>query len=57
MVDEKTPGTCAYRGRELARTGMARHPRSDEDDGEGLPLLNSPRSGMCGYDGPADPPR
>ena len=24
--------------------------------GEPMPLLNSPRTGMCGYDGPAEPP-
>ena len=24
--------------------------------GEPMPLVNSPRSGMCGYDGPAEPP-
>lgn len=30
------------------------HPH--EDYGEPLPLVNSPRVGMCGYTGPADPP-
>ncbi len=30
------------------------HPH--EDYGGLLPLLNSPRTGMCGYDGPAEPP-
>ncbi len=30
------------------------HPH--EEYGEPMPLLNSPRLGMCGYDGPADPP-
>ena len=30
------------------------HPH--EDYGEPLPLVNSPRLGMCGYDGPAEPP-
>jgi len=24
--------------------------------GEPLPLVNSPRTGMCGYTGPAEPP-
>lgn len=24
--------------------------------GEPMPLLNSPRTGMCGYEGPAEPP-
>lgn len=27
-----------------------------EDYGPPIPLVNSPRLGMCGYDGPADPP-
>jgi hypothetical protein len=27
-----------------------------EEYGEPMPLLNSPRVGMCGYDGPAEPP-
>jgi hypothetical protein len=30
------------------------HPH--EDYGEPVPLVNSPRMGMCGYSGPADPP-
>jgi len=30
------------------------HPHTDY--GEPLPLVNSPRLGMCGYDGPAQPP-
>jgi hypothetical protein len=30
------------------------HPH--EDYGEPVPLVNSPRVGMCGYTGPADPP-
>lgn len=31
-----------------------RHPH--ENYGEPLPLVNSPRLGICGYDGPAEPP-
>ena len=31
-----------------------KHPH--EDYGEPIPLVNSPRLGMCGYTGPADPP-
>ena len=27
-----------------------------EEYGEPVPLVNSPRVGMCGYDGPAEPP-
>jgi len=30
------------------------HPH--DDYGEPMPLVNSPRVGMCGYDGPAEPP-
>ena len=30
------------------------HPH--DEYGEPMPLVNSPRSGMCGYDGPAEPP-
>ncbi len=30
------------------------HPH--ENYGEPMPLFNSPRTGMCGYDGPAEPP-
>ncbi|MGH2541514.1 MAG: IS1096 element passenger TnpR family protein, partial [Ardenticatenaceae bacterium] len=27
-----------------------------DDYGEPMPLVNSPRTGMCGYEGPAEPP-
>jgi hypothetical protein len=30
------------------------HPH--ENYGEPMPLINSPRTGMCGYEGPAEPP-
>jgi len=30
------------------------HPH--DDYGEPVPLVNSPRLGMCGYEGPAEPP-
>ncbi|MEA3439965.1 MAG: hypothetical protein U9R58_06755 [Chloroflexota bacterium] len=35
-----------------------RHARTHPHDnyGEPYPLVNSPRMGMCGYDGPAEPP-
>lgn len=47
MIEDQTAGTlCA----EHAST----HPH--EDYGEPVELVNSPRLGMCGYDGPADPP-
>lgn len=32
----------------------AEHPH--DEYGEPMPLVNSPRVGMCGYEGPADPP-
>jgi hypothetical protein len=32
----------------------AEHPH--DDYGEPVPVVNSPRLGMCGYDGPAEPP-
>jgi hypothetical protein len=33
---------------------LEEHPH--ENYGEPMPLVNSPRTGMCGYDGPAEPP-
>jgi hypothetical protein len=35
-----------------------RHAKSHphDDYGDPMPLVNSPRVGMCGYDGPAEPP-
>lgn len=38
----------------LCDAHAATHPH--EDYGEPLPLVNSPRLGLCGYDGPAEPP-
>lgn len=38
----------------LCEKHAAEHPH--EDYGEPIPLINSPRLGMCGYDGPAEPP-
>ncbi len=47
LIEEQASGTlCAQH----ART----HPH--EDYGEPIELVNSPRLGMCGYTGPADPP-
>ncbi len=36
----------------------AKHAKTHPHDqyGEPMPLVNSPRLGLCGYDGPADPP-
>ena len=48
---------CLY---DLGETGMLcdehveGHPH--DDYGEPMPLVNSPRVGMCGYTGPAEPP-
>ncbi len=47
LVEEDRWGTLCD---EHAQT----HPH--EDYGEPIPLVNSPRLGMCGYDGPAEPP-
>jgi hypothetical protein len=32
------------------------HTHAHEDYGEPIELVNSPRLGMCGYTGPAEPP-
>ena len=39
---------------ELCDVHVKKHPHHDY--GDPLPLVNSPRSGMCGYEGPAEPP-
>lgn len=44
--DEKTGFLCGEHVKE--------HPH--ENYGEPMPIVNSPRVGMCGYDGPATPP-
>jgi len=38
----------------LCKQHVEDHPH--DDYGAPIPLINSPRLGMCGYDGPADPP-
>lgn len=38
----------------LCARHAADHPH--EDHGAPVPIVNSPRLGMCGYDGPAEPP-
>jgi hypothetical protein len=38
----------------LCETHAQSHPH--EEYGEPMPLVNSPRVGMCGYSGPAEPP-
>jgi hypothetical protein len=55
------PGTrlcveCTYEMRDgvLCETHAATHPH--EEYGEPLALVNSPRLGTCGYEGPAEPP-
>ncbi|MBD2019564.1 hypothetical protein H6F43_05115 [Leptolyngbya sp. FACHB-36] len=47
LIEEETWGALCD---EHAET----HPHNNY--GEPIPLVNSPRLGMCGYDGPADPP-
>jgi len=47
MVEENTAGT-------LCDEHTENHPHNDY--GEPILLVNSPRMGMCGYDGPAEPP-
>jgi hypothetical protein len=48
---------CLYEGDNtgyLCDEHVEEHPH--DNYGEPMPLLNSPRTGMCGYDGPAEPP-
>lgn len=48
---------CMYEteeGGELCDEHVESHPH--DAYGEPLPLVNSPRTGMCGYTGPAEPP-
>ena len=47
LYEDNTQGT-------LCDQHVEEHPH--EDYGEPIPLVNSPRIGMCGYTGPADPP-
>ncbi|MFO1372835.1 MAG: hypothetical protein U1F42_10755 [Candidatus Competibacteraceae bacterium] len=47
LIEDEVWGTLCD---EHART----HPH--DNYGEPIPLVNSPRLGMCGYDGPAEPP-
>jgi hypothetical protein len=47
IYDEDREGT-------LCDDHAAAHPHGDY--GDPMPLVNSPRVGMCGYDGPAEPP-
>ena len=47
LYEEEEPGTlCGEHAQD--------HPHTDY--GEPIPLVNSPRLGMCGYEGPANPP-
>lgn len=48
---------CMYEnenGGTLCTEHAENHPH--DEYGEPIPLVNSPRLGMCGYDGPAEPP-
>jgi hypothetical protein len=47
LIEEQTAGT-------LCAVHAQNHPH--EDYGEPMELVNSPRLGMCGYTGPAEPP-
>lgn len=47
MIEEDEAGT-------LCDQHAEDHPH--EDYGEPMPIVNSPRVGMCGYTGPAEPP-
>ncbi|MEK7440238.1 MAG: hypothetical protein AABZ78_05535 [Chloroflexota bacterium] len=47
LIEEETPGF-------LCDEHAEGHPH--DNYGEPMPLVNSPRVGMCGYDGPAEPP-
>jgi hypothetical protein len=41
---------------ELCETHWKTHQHDSENYGGPMPLINSPRTGLCGYDGPAEPP-
>jgi dTDP-4-dehydrorhamnose reductase len=47
---------CVYDGQRgtLCEPHAAIHPH--DDYGGAMALVNSPRVGLCGYEGPADPP-
>jgi hypothetical protein len=47
VIEEDSPGT-------LCDEHAKMHPH--DNYGEPIPLVNSPRLGMCGYTGPAEPP-
>jgi hypothetical protein len=47
MYEDESAGT-------LCAAHAKRHPHKNY--GDPIPLVNSPRLGMCGYDGPAEPP-
>lgn len=47
VIEDETQGTLCDAHKET---------HEHEDYGEPIPLVNSPRLGMCGYTGPAEPP-
>lgn len=50
---------CLYEADETSNWFLCEEHAEDHPHtqyGEPLPLINSPRLGMCGYDGPAEPP-
>jgi hypothetical protein len=57
--DEPAKWLCSQCMMEGEDSGLlcAKHLKTHpHDDYEPLPVVNSPRMGMCGYDGPARPP-
>jgi hypothetical protein len=46
---------CLYEDGEW-QTFCGEHLKHDHEEYEPMPLVNSPRMGMCAYSGPADPP-
>jgi hypothetical protein len=46
---------CVWEDEDGARFCEA-HADEHEHDDMLMPVVNSPRTGMCGYDGPAEPP-
>ena len=51
---EEDKDRTSFGSGQLCDDHVEEHPH--EDYGEPMPLFNSPRTGMCGYEGPAEPP-
>ena len=51
------PNNEVIQGNEHATHIIAQwHQVGHDEYGDPMPLVNSPRTGMCAYDGPAEPP-